>query len=85
MNLVEKDKMELESFNNSITSIQLKSNQNEKALEELVKAMASLKLKDEEIEKLKTNMVQNDTQIFTLQEIVKIKEHDVKEAQHSKN
>ena len=42
--------------------------------------MASLKLKDEEIEKLKANLVQKDTQITALKEIVIKKEHYAKEA-----
>ena len=85
MNLVEKENIELEDFKDPVTYVQSKLVQDEKDSEDLVKAMASLKLKDEEIEKLKANLVQKDTHITILKEIVTKKGSVVKEAQDSKN
>ena len=77
--------MELEAFKNSVTSAPSKSVKDVKGLEELVKAMASLKLKDKEIEKIKVNLVQKDTKITSLKGVVTQKYQQAKEAINSKN
>ena len=65
MALMEKEKIELEAFENYFTTMPSQSVQSEKYLEELVKAMASLQLKDKEISNLKVSLVKKDTEINT--------------------
>lgn len=82
---MEKEKLELEAIKNLVTSIQSKPVQDERALEELVKSMASLKFIDEEMDKLKANIVQKDTQIIALKETIVKRKLDLKEAMDSNN
>ena len=77
--------MELESFKNWVTSTPSKSIQDGKVSEELVKAMASLRFKDKEIEKLKANLVQKDTNINALKGVVTQKDQEAKDVINSKN
>ena len=85
INLMEKEKIELEAFKNSVTTMPTQSVQSEKYSKYHVKAMASLQLKDKEIPNMKVSLVKKVIEINTLRGLVTQKEKEVKEVVISKN
>lgn len=85
LSLTEKEKVEIEVFKASITSIQQNYIQNDNSSKSLMKEMKYIKLKDVEIEYLKDNLVHKDTHITSMKETVAQKDHDVKEAKTSRS